>query len=283
MNENLSVSALDAPVAPPGFEVSIHYDTTKTLNPLGVYLCAIDLTYHLALTEWHEQIAGAVTMGVDGFDIQIDVESSSALLQLETSHAITALYIVVVDIAALSRFCETLATISLHQRQIATLVIETRRPRMLNTGGINATNATLLTVTPQSNTVTYPTGRYIEPREPEFSVSYTYSGARINSRSIFLTVLDAFTIAAQVSELTAFESLHAMSPSGDCVMNIVGVEGEFQANYSYIINALRIVVREIMFRLNRFGEITIELEWQNSLIAEGSIKLAGRGTIEQQK
>ena len=268
---------------PPGFDVAIHYDTTKTLSPLGVYLGAIDFMYHYALTEWHEQITGGFTFRVESFDVQIDIESTSPSLRLETSHVITALYITIVNVAALSRFCETLATISLYQRLIGRLVIETKRRRMLDAGGTNVTNATLLTVTPQSNTVTYPTGKYIDPEEPDFSVSFTYSGTRINSRSIFLVVLDAFAIAAPFTELTAFESLHAVSPSGDCVINLVGVEGYFQSNYSYIITALRILIKEIMFKLNRFEEITIELKWQDSLMAEGSIKRAGRGKIEQQK
>ena len=236
--------------------------------------------YHYAQIDWKEPLGGGFTLGVDGFDVQIDIEASSATLALETGHLIIGLYDTIVNAAALSRFCETLASLLLYNRQIATLVIETKRPRMLDAGGANDANSTLLQLSsPQSGTMTYPTGKFIDPQEPDFSVTFTYDGMRINSKDIFLVVLNAFTIVAQFDPIAPFASLHVASPSGDCVIDIVGVEDK--VNYSYVTNALRIVIKDIMVRLKRFEEIKIELRYKDDLMAEGSIKLAGGGTAEQ--
>ena len=238
--------------------------------------------YHYAQIGWYSQIDGGFTVWSGDFDVQIDIESSASGLRLENRDLLSGLYKTILEAATLSRFCETNATLLLYQRQIGLLSIETRQPRMLlDAEGTHVTNWTGLEVSPQSNAVTYPSGKFVDPQEPDFSVSYTYSGARINSRGIFLVVIEALAIAARSSPLTPVARLHVMSPSGECVLTLVKVEDRAKVNYSYITKALRILVKDIMVKLKKFEEIAIQLRWQDFLIAEGSIKLKDPGTTEQ--
>ncbi|KAF6217456.1 hypothetical protein HO133_006794 [Letharia lupina] len=275
----VNASTLAAPDRPPGFEVEIHYDTSKPFGPLGVYLCAIDCMYHFAQIGWHEALAGGLTVWVDGFDVEIDVESEqgpTGPLKLETSNIIQGLYETMLDVSAGSHFCEVLTTLSLHRRQLGTLVIERRAPRTLEKGSANTTNTGLTKASAQGNTVTYPSGYITDSNDHSFSTSYTYSGTRINSKDVFLAVLDALATAAQFSPSTPFRSLTALSASGNCVINIVEVDSQFQVNYSFVTKALRVMVLDIMVTLRNFGEVTFQLKWKALNIAEGSIQLAGQ-------
>ena len=131
----------------------------------------------------------------------------------------------------------------------------------------------------QSNAMSYPSGQYDDPNDPEFSVSYTYSGARINSKGILLAVLDALATCAQFSPEMPFESLGAASASGDCVISIAQVDGPIKVNYSFVTKNLSILVKKIIVPLNKFEAITIQLKWETAVIAEASIQLADHGRI----
>lgn len=283
-DESISASTLAAPTPTPGFEVEIHYDTSKSFSPLGVYRCAIDCMYQFTQTGWDKELTGGFTVWVDGFDVQIDVETSRGShgsLPLESSHIVLGLYETMVDISAHSRFCEVLTTLLQHRRQLGTLVIEKRTPRTPEKGGINATGSIPVKGSPWSNTVTYPSGQITDLDDDRFSVSYTYSGARINSKDIFMTILDALATAAQFSPDAPFKSLNAISVSGDCVMDILEVDSQCQANYSFVTKALRIIIVGIMVYLRKFGEMTFQLKWKAASMAEGSIELAGHSAAAQ--
>ena len=278
---SLSVSALAAPTPPAGFDVDIHYDTSKRFNLLSVYLTAIDCMYSFAQEDWNKQQLDAFTILSPRSDIQIDIEPFRDTIQLEVNHIVFGLYDTILDVAEKSRFCETLSTLSLHRRLVGTLRIEKMTPRILD-GGINAPNLTVVKGLPQSNGVTYPTGRLQDPDNPEFSIDYIYYGARINSKDIFLAILDALATAAQFSDIEPFESLRAASPSGPCVVNLVGVDGPIKTNYSFVTKALRMTIVGIMVKLGKFEEIALRLKWEGSLIAEGSVKLTDRGAVAQE-
>lgn len=274
----LSVSALAAPAPPLGFEVDIYYDTTQVLNPLGVYLCAVDFMYLYAQSGWYKQISGGFTVWVAGFNVEIDIENSQGpqgSLQLQTNHVVLGLYDTITDVAAHSRFCKVLVTLSLHRRQIGSLVIEEKTPQGSGKGEAVAANPALGTVSSPSNAVTYPSGEITDRDDISFSISYTYSGTNINSRDIILAVLDALATAAQSAPGTPFRSLDAKSVSGICLLSMLQVENPlFKVNYSYVTKALRTIILDIMVPLRKFGEMTVQLNWEAVKMAEGSIRLA---------
>lgn len=279
IGESLSVSALAVPTPPLGFEVDIHYDMSKPLGPLGVYLCAVDFLYYFAQTGWYKELAGGFTIWVTGFNMEIDIENSQAYggLVLQTSHIVLGLYDTITDVSTHSRFCELLTTLSLHGRQIGVLMIQKR-----TSSTANATNLVMVKGSPISNAVTYPSGQITDADNPDFSVFYTYSGIRINSKDIFLTVLAALATAAQFSPSRSFQSISASSPSGDCVISISEVGSPFPVNYSYITKTLRTLISDISVFLAKFGEMTFQLNWGASSMAEGSIKLVHPTTKAQE-
>ena len=216
-----------------------------------------------------------------GFDAEVDVESSQepgAPLRLQTNHIVLGLYETITDVAARSRFCAALVTLSLHGRQIGVLKIEARRPagasETSGAGSVPGDNDDA--PPPASNAVTYPTGEIIDRDDPDFSISYTYTGASINSKEIILAVLDALTTAAQSAPGAFFRSLDAASASGICAIGVRGVENPLGINYSYVTKALRTIVSDIMVPLRRFGEMTLRILWQGVKIGEGEVRLAGQ-------
>ena len=227
-------------------------------------------------------VAG-ITYWTEGYNVQIGVESAQGehgSVLLATNHVVIGLYTTMLDVAALSRFCEVHTALSQHQRQIGLLLIEMRTSPTLELSGTNATNSLLVEGSPQGSGVSdYPSGRIIDPN---FEVSYTYSGARLNSKDVFLGVLDALATAAQFSRLTPFESLNVISPSGECTISIVAIQSSmFKVTYGFVTRALKIMIRDIMVYLKKFGEVTLRLEWKRSDMAELSVKSADHRPIAQ--
>ena len=239
--------------------------------------------FHFAQLGWNEQLDRELKVWMEPFNVQIDIapsQMSFGSIPLVTNHVVSGIYETIVDVAAKSRFCEVLSTLSLHRRQIGTLHIEKKTPRALDAEA-NTTLLTVAQVHSQSNDITYPSGQYRDPKDVEFSIDYEYSGARINSKDIFLVVIDVLATAAQSSPDTLLDSLHAVSPSGDCVINIAKVGDPSKINYSFVTLALRLLVMEIMVKLRKFEEIGFRLNWDASVVAEASIKLANHGAAVQ--
>ena len=238
--------------------------------------------YHFAQTGWYKGLAGGFTVWVNGFNMEIDIEKllePHGSFQLQTIHIVFGLYETIVDISTHSRFCEVLTTLSVYRRQIGTLVIQRRASVALEKETANATSLILVKGSSTSNAATYPSGMILDPENPSFSISYRYSGIRINSKDIFLAALGALATAAEFSPSTSFKSLNAISASGKCAISILEVDNQFQLNYSYVTKALRAMVVDVMVYLRKFEEMTLELKWQATKIAEGSIRLAGQRNI----
>ena len=281
INVSLSVSTLTAPEPPLGFEVDIRYGTREPLNPLGVYLSAIDCMYQFAQEGWYKGFTGGLIVWAEGYDVQVVVQALREphdRLALETIHIVFGLYETLVAVATQSRFCELVTTLLLHQRRLGYLHIQKRTPQKLESG-TDGTNLTVVKVFPPSNDVTYPSGQFIDPDDPKFSIHYTFSGTRINSKGIFLAVLGALAASAQYSPDRSFVSLRATSPGGDCAINIHETDDPFEMNYSFITKALRIMITDIIVPLRKFEEITFQLKWEAFTIGESYIKLADRAVV----
>lgn len=234
--------------------------------------------YYFAQEGWHNPLTLILTFRSVRFDVQIEIEPAQTSLQLEFNHVVLGVYDTILDVAAKSQFCETLSTISLHRRAIGTMRIEEKTPKIMGSGS-NATNLTIRDAFPQGNGLTYPKGRFDDRDDPQFSIEYIYYGGRINSKDIFLAVLDALATAAQFTDSASFTSLDGASPSGDCLIKIVGFHDPYQINYSFVTKALKILVMGIMVPLAKFEEVALRLTWKGSLMAEASVKMADRGAV----
>ena len=277
IDKSLSVSTLAAPAPPSGFEIDIHYDTSSLLNPLGIYLCAIDFMYQFAQTGWNKRLSGGFTVWLDRYDVEIDIESvhqQHGSVQLQTCHIVLGLYETIREVSAQSRFCEVLTALSLHRRQIGSLAIQRKTPQKTKTVGVNATSSSTVMDFSSNDVPTYPSGSIIDLDDRRFNISYMFTGIRINSKDIFLAVLDALATAARFPANTLFQSLNAASPSGACVISLTVDSSQSTLSYSFITKTLRGIVIHVMVVLRKFEEITFQLNWQANKMVEGSVRLA---------
>ena len=241
--------------------------------------------YHFAQLGWDSPLGQSITYWAEGYNVQIGIistQGSYGSIRLANSHIVIGLYTTVLDVAARSRFCEVHTTLSQHQRKIGLLHIEKKTSATLEQGGTNATNLLLDKGSLNGSVLTYPSGRIIDPDNPNFEIVYIYSGARLNSKDVFLGVLDALATAAQFNRLTFFESLNVISPSGACTISIVAIQSStFRVKYSFVTRALLIMITDIMIYLKNFGEMTLQLEWKRSAMADLSVKSANHAPIAQ--
>ena len=237
--------------------------------------------YLFAQKGWYEKLAGGFTVWVIGFNMEIDIESFQGRhgdSQLQTNHIIMGLYETITDITARSRFCEVLSTLSIRRRQVGTLTIQKRASRTPEQDEANATSSMTIGKSQNSNAITYPSGLITDSDDLSFSISYTYSGVRLNSKDVFSATLDALASTAFFSPSATFRSLNAISASGDCLINVVEVDNPLQVNYSFVTKALRTMIIDIMVPLRVFGAMSLQLKWDGLNMAEGSIKLADHGS-----
>ena len=237
--------------------------------------------FHFDQMGWHQTAVEGLTIWADRYNVQLDLNSyimTRGSVQLATPHMVAGLYQTINDIAAGDRFCEVISTLSLYQRQIGTLRFEKISPSSLEGGG-DARNSSVGDESSLRNDITYPSGRWDDPGHTEFSMTYTFSGKRINSKGIFLAVIDALAVAAQFDQDAIFTSLRGMSTTGNCVINAVATPGPTSVNYAFVTKALRLVIADIMVQLNKFGEIMLQLRWRDVLMGEISVKEPGRRVI----
>ena len=236
--------------------------------------------YQFAQKGWYEELAGGYTVWVNGFNMEIDIQSldgEHGAFQLQTNHIVLGLYETITEISTRSRFCEVFSTLEMHRRPIGTLVIQKRASKTLEQDESNATSSMTISSSQNSNTVTYPSGLITDSDNPNFSISWAYSGIRLNSKDVFSATLDALASAAPFSPSMSFKSLDAISASGNCVINVFEVDSRVQVNYSYVTKALRTMIVDLMVPLKNFGAMSLQLKWQSINMSEGSIKLVDHG------
>ena len=223
---------------------------------------------------------GGFTTWESTFSVEIDIEATRmqrTAVGLLTSHVVVGLYQTIVEVSDQSRFCEVLTTISLYGRQIGSLAIQKRISGTKTHVGRITTSSLMVKGFSSSNAPTYPSGEIIDVDDHSFTTSYTFSGIRINSKDIFIAVLDALATAAQFPANTPFRSLNAVSPSGNCVISISVESSQSELSYSFVTKALRSLITSAMVVLRKFEEVTFQLNWRAERMVEGSIRMAGHG------
>ena len=235
-----------------------------------MYICAIQCAYDFAQLGWNKAFTEGMTIWVHGFDVEIDIEAAGAVNHLSHGLILLGLYETMANIAAQSRFCQLSTSLLRYGRRIGLLSVEESKQLTLGGNVTDVANSSQLTAASQSIAVTSTSGSITDRDDRSFSVSYIYSDLPINSKDVFLAIIDGMVTAGQSSPGTPFQSLHAMSPSGNCLIRIIRVD---QVNYSYVTRALKLV-RDIMVMRKKFGEMTFELKVEVRTIASGSVKPA---------
>lgn len=227
--------------------------------------------YRFAQLGWDQPFADGIRIWADGYTVEVDIESSQGprtSLELKTSHILLTLYQSVLAMSA-NTFLEVLAIMSLQRREIGVLRIQ----RLQSVSSNQSSSAGSLRALPHITTsvAANPSGTVKDNDDPQFTISYAYSGTRINSQDIFIAVLDAIAITAEHDVTSPFERLIAISASKKCEIIISGVVAKFQINNSFVIKALRILIFDVFVPLKTFGGMTFQLKFEGETFAEGKI------------
>lgn len=265
-----------SPTPPAGYQVLLRFDESLPLNPLGVYINAIELMYKLAQEEWNDYIHEDLYMSVTTYNIWI-IAASTPQHELQISLLVIGLQDSIIAMARLSGFFRLTVNLSLNGLVIGHLDfgrIETPPYNVTSTG---YTKEVLLSINKiQSNGSLSNSGQIVDPYDSKFVVSYTFYGKAINSKEVFTAVLDGLAISAQYKSEEHCSLLEAVSVSGTSAISVSQIPSfPTRLHYSDVTKALLILTTGVIVTRRRFGEVEFEISYDGIQIAEGYIlKLA---------
>ena len=127
---------------------------------------------------------------------------------------------------------------------------------------------------------TADTGRMADPEDPRFSLSWTFTGARLNSRDVFLAAMDGIAAAARFSPAKRCAQLSAATPraGSGVVVNMSSMKHpqRVRFTYHYASRALLLISR-VMQAENRFGVMGFYMEYEGYKFGEGFVKQRPEG------
>ena len=252
--------------------MELYYDSFK-LDPVAVFLTAIDAMCEFGDRGWNDAFITGLRIWAVGYTSEIIVDSSEGPdgpFPLRASHAVLALYQMIVEMSAAIRFSEVTAMIHLGGRQIGSLRLQRLSAPVSDhdpsNSSLDLTQARITNVSVGSG----PSGTVQDREHPDFTIAYTYTGAKINSKDIFLAVLDALSLIAEHDIFSPCTTpLKASSRSYKCEISITAIALEFQINYSFLLKGLRILIWDVFMHYKRFGELTFEFKWKGIPIGKG--------------
>lgn len=123
--------------------------------------------------------------------------------------------------------------------------------------------------------LTTGTGSMVDSEDPSFSLTWTFTGARLNSRDVFLAAMDGIAAAARFNPGKRCARLSAATPGSrsGAVINISSMKHPRRVgfSYQYASRALLLISRTMQTE-NRFGAMNFYLEYEGYKFGEGFIR-----------
>ena len=189
------------------------------------------------------------------------------------SHAILALNEAVIRAMQDNLFFKTDVAISLDGNPIGRLRIAFQPPFPVeDQGRLNGTR-------PGNSTSSLmdDSGTIEDPDFPDHKIVWDYRGPRVNSKDLFLAVIDGMATAAQPSGQSRCRVLYGISPlsfTGQAVISVRADNGPGVSSplvYDDVKLALFLIWREVAVGLNKFGEVTFEIFYRGLKRGSGDI------------
>ena len=269
------------PTPPPDFNIQFYRNEGIQLNPVEVYLNAIDAMYEIAHHfRWNEmwpRPSSIFELADRGVRIIVTREGQ----ELRTLHVALGLYFTVITMIASSPFYQYGADMYRRDRLIGRLSIEqipTTTPLSTSIEAIDYIN-TSNTTTRNSTSHSSGLGRTIIWHN--MNIYYEFAGARINSKDLYTAVLSGLADAAKAGMDTVCTELQAYSQADNLVFWVDGHESASHPfTYKEVTDLFRAVVAEMTLEQRRFGEINFIVTDGNDGLASGFIhKLALQGNV----
>ncbi|KAL6716092.1 hypothetical protein ACLMJK_005658 [Lecanora helva] len=241
-----SASALNlaAPSPPPGFRTTVTFDRSQRLHPTWYFIVVSGFFLDLARHGWNDRITTPI---IRKLIINLAVEPT-------TMHD--------------DSFFNTEAAISLNNNPIGRVRIffELTSPPVNNENGQIANKSAGLGNVTSTSILTTDSGTVHDPTCPDIEVRWEYQGPRINSKDLFLAILDGMASAARPDGSSRCNHLDAVSPlssTGQAVISLReeggGGAGGRGMTYDDVKVALYLVWRDVNVGLNKFGEMNFDI------------------------
>ena len=282
------------PNLPKGFDIETAWDTTVTLNPLGVYVTAITLMYGLSLQPWSATVelveSGLVVITkAPAYDVVILTSDTTVGADLTTELCVQALYRAVNDMAVRQPgfYQSTNYIVEGPGIPIGRILITDINHPSVNSA-TNSSDGVLLDMTiatfdGQTNTLTNRTlnnrnpttnadsGQLIDPDNPSFKIFYQYTGKTILAGDLFSAALDGLASVAQYNNKGICDSITALSVKRNVVFHVGRSTAEVQVLAGILAKAFFLLVRDLFLVQKRFQEMEFGMEVAGMMIADGYI------------
>ena len=196
-----------------------------------------------------------------------------ARVQLRTLHVVFALFYTMVAMSEDSMFCSWNSYIYLNTREIGTLFVEANYPTSNlrnNSTDVDFNGAPSIAAV---NSTVDSTTLGITINIEGLTITYNYVGDRINSKDLFIAVLNGMAEAAKAGAQSSCESLRAASLDSNIVFSITKSPTSPQPlTYKVVTLVMRLITLDMALEQRRFAEISFVFRWRKEQIGHGLVR-----------
>ncbi|CAL8574979.1 hypothetical protein XPA_000925 [Xanthoria parietina] len=264
----------------PGFEMDFTFDQSKRLRPFEVYQTAIQLMYETVQRGWDERVHMMVAEQIEGYDVImlfLNHQSPTESYQLQIGHCVAALYRAIAVMTDGVIFCQLRCHLSVFEKPIGALSIAPLKDSLATTvgGGENFTtavsksNLTLETDVATTATLGANSGTVRDAEDARFSITYHFMGKSITSKEVSMVVLEAMASTAPFKKDAECEELDVVSNTGGSLIIIESLRSSRKRfTYGWATKALRILYQHIIAPAKRWGDVWLEIKYDNVVFGE---------------
>jgi len=192
-----SLNIITAPLPPHGFEAKLEFDKSVTLNPLEVYLVAIEMMSYIGNNlKWRDPIRTPISMSAYIFTTECNIKPVlNPRNRLRADMAVQGLYRAGVAIAQDGGF---------HKLRVGLLIRDVLYGQInfnpITHPGESVTNLyvdPLQASSTNATSVMADPGQIHDPYDTKFTIDFAFNGKTIKSQDVFTSFLNAMAIAAE--------------------------------------------------------------------------------------
>lgn len=251
------------------------------LRPLEVYQTAIQMMYDLTQEPYSEQVAivgGKQFLNYDVLILVINPQPPEAVKQLQIMHCVAALYEAVKIMTEGIIFCQLRCHVMVYKDKVGALSITPWDDALRQVSKTNQTNQPDGSSNNRSPlSVAVNRGQVKDPEIPSFVIKYHFFGKPINSKSVSTAILEAMTALAPFPKDARFKELSVLSPDAVCAIIIDSVPSNQLFTYRWATRALKILYQVIVVPQKRWGDVYLELRYNDETFGELRMLKGGGG------